>query len=170
MRKTVAWLRARAENVAALLFAAMFISFMLQVISRYIIQNPFSWTIEASQIAWLWIVFWGSGLLLRNDEHVRFDVLYGWVRPRTRRVFALISALAIVLAFAASLPASVDFVSFMRVERSGTLGIRLDYVFSVFVVFAAAIIVRYALYAVGIARGADPDDGTSGGGGADRSA
>jgi len=154
---TVLWLRARAENVAAILFAAMFLSFMIQIISRYIFQNPYSWTIEASLIAWLWIVFWSAGFLLNNRDHVRFDVLYGWVRPGTRRVFALISVIAIVLAFAISLPANIDFVTFMRIERSGSLGIRLDYIFCVYVIFAVAILVRYGLYTVRIARGADPD-------------
>lgn len=157
MRKTVAWLRAKAENVAVIFFAAMFLSFLLQIISRYILQDPYSWTIEASLIAWLWIVFWGSGFLLNNRDHVRFDMLYAWVRPGTRRVFALISVVAIVLAFVVSLPATVGYVTFMRVERSGTLGIRLDYIFSVYIVFALAIIARYALYAIRITRGADPD-------------
>jgi hypothetical protein len=45
----------------------------------------------------------------------------------------------------------------MRIERSGTLGIRLDYIFSVYIVFALAIIARYTLYAIRITRGADPD-------------
>jgi TRAP-type C4-dicarboxylate transport system permease small subunit len=159
MRRIAAALRAVAENVAVILFAAMFGSFMLQIVSRYVLQDPYGWTIEASQIAWLWIVFWGSGFLLRNADHVRFDVLYGWVRPGVRRVFALISALAIVAAYAVSLPATWDYVAFMRVERSGTLGIRLDHVFSVYVVFAVAVVARYALYLWRVARGADPDEG-----------
>jgi TRAP-type C4-dicarboxylate transport system permease small subunit len=155
--RAAAWLRARAENVAALLFAAMFLAFMLQIFSRYVLQDPYGWTVEASLIAWLWIVFWGSGLLIENREHVRFDLLYAWSGRRTRRVFALISVVAIALSFAASLPATIDFVAFMRVERSGTLGIRLDLVFSVYVVFAAAVIARYAVHAIRILRGADPD-------------
>ena len=158
MNKTAAWLRARAEDVAATLFAAMFLSFMIQIVSRYIFNDPYSWTIEASLIAWLWIVFWCSGFLLNNRDHVRFDVLYGWVRPAVRRIFALISVAAIVLAFATSLPANYEFVTFMKIERSGTLGIRLDYIFSVYIVFAVAVLVRYALYLFRIARGEDPEE------------
>jgi len=157
MGRAAACLRAVADNVAVILFAAMFGSFMLQIVSRYVLHDPYGWTIEASQIAWLWIVFWGSGLLLRNADHVRFDVLYGWVRPGTRRVFALVSAACIVAAYAVSLPATIDYVTFMRIERSGTLGIRLDYIFSVYVLFAVAVVARYALHGVRTARGADPD-------------
>ena len=165
MKKAGAWLRARAENVAAMLFAAMFLSFMIQVVSRYVLNDPYGWTIEASLIAWLWIVFWCSGFLLNNRDHVRFDVLYGWVSPGTRRVFALISVVAIVLGFAVSLPANYDFVTFMKIERSGTLGIRLDYIFSVYIIFAVAVLVRYALYTYQIARGRDPEEVMNQGGG-----
>lgn len=157
MHRVGAWLRARADNVAALLFAALFLSFMLQIISRYVLRDPYGWTIEASLIAWLWIVFWGSGFLIDNRDHVRFDLFYVRAGPRLRRVFALISVAAIALAFAASLPATSDFVAFMRVERSGTLGIRLDLLFSVYVIFAVAVIARYAFYAMRMLRGADPD-------------
>jgi len=45
-----------------------------------------------------------------------------------------------------------------RGERSGTLGIRLDYIFSIYIVFAVAVLVRYGLYALRIARGGDPDE------------
>lgn len=166
MRAVVSWLRARAEDVAAIIFAAMFLSFMIQIVSRYILNDPYGWTIEASLIAWLWIVFWCSGFLLNNRDHVRFDVLYGWVRPGIRRVFALISVASIVLAFAISLRANVDFVTFMKIERSGTLGIRLDYIFSIYIVFAVAVLVRYALYAYRIVRGQDPEQVMNQGGAA----
>ena len=46
----------------------------------------------------------------------------------------------------------------MKIERSGTLLIRLDYIFSVYIVFAVAVLVRYTLYAYWILRGRDPDD------------
>ena len=42
-----------------------------------------------------------------------------------------------------SLPAVVDYVTFMKVESSAYLKIRFDWLFSIYVVFAVAIIVRY---------------------------
>jgi C4-dicarboxylate transporter, DctQ subunit len=46
--------------------------------------------------------------------------------------------------FAMSLPATVSYVAFMKVESSSYLKIRLDILFSVYVVFVVAVIVRYA--------------------------
>ncbi len=45
--------------------------------------------------------------------------------------------------YAASLPATISYVTFMKVERTAYLKIRFDYLFSIYVIFAVAIIVRY---------------------------
>ena len=157
MKRVLDRLAAGADGVAVALFTAMFACFIIQIVSRYVLNDPYSWTIEGSLIAWLWIVFWCGAFLLNNRDHVRFDMLYAWVRPGVRKVFALISVVAIIAAFAVSLPATVDYVTFMKVERSGTLGIRFDLLFAIYPVFAVAIIVRYVTYGVKIARGGDPD-------------
>lgn len=149
--------RRLAESVAAGLLAALFIFFIVQIASRYVFNRPLGWTTEACLIAWLWLVFWGAGLLVTNREHVRFDVLAAVLDKRGRRVAAVIAGLFIVGTFALQLPAAYDFVSFMGIERSGTLRIPLNVVFSVFVLFAVGVVVRQAYYLFRLLRGADPD-------------
>lgn len=148
-------MRAIAENVAAALLAAMFAAFMLQIVSRYVLNNPLGWTLEVCLTTWLWLVLWGGGLILNERDHVRFDIIYQYVRPGTRRVFAILSALTLVAAMAVSLPASLDYITFYEIKSSSILGIRLDIVFSVYAVFAVALIVRYLIRAWHLARGAD---------------
>jgi len=147
--------RVIAENVAAALLAVMFAAFMLQIVSRYVLNNPLGWTLEVCLTAWLWLVLWGGGMILQERDHVRFDILYQSVRPGARRVFAILSAVTLVIAMAAALPASLDYVTFYEIKSSSTLGIRLDFVFSVYAVFAVALIVRYALRTWHLLRGAD---------------
>jgi C4-dicarboxylate transporter DctQ subunit len=142
MRKTLAWLKARADNVSAALLAAMFAAFVLQIFTRYVMNNPLSWTQEVCLTTWLWLVLWGSAFSLTERDQVRFDVLYHWVGYRTRRWFAIASAIALFAGFAASFPASLDYILFYKIKKSPTLGIRLDIVFSVYAVFAAAVIIR----------------------------
>jgi C4-dicarboxylate transporter, DctQ subunit len=144
MASRFAWLKARAEDVSAALIAAMFLAFMLQIVSRYLFNHPIEWTLEASLTTWLWAVFWGSAFCMRNNDHVRFDMLYYAVGHRTRRVFALISALAIVVAFAAALPRTWDFVSFLFIKKSATLRWPLGYVFMIYIVFMVATVLLYA--------------------------
>ena len=56
---------------------------------------------------------------------------------------ALVTAGALVTIYLFSLPAVVDYVTFMKVQESSYLDIRFDLLFSIYVVFAVACIVRY---------------------------
>ena len=48
--------------------------------------------------------------------------------------------------------------AFMKVESSSYLKIRLDVLYSVYVVFAVAVIVRYAWSVVSLIRGEPPEE------------
>lgn len=164
MKKVLSFLHRRAEDVAVALLAAMFSAFILQIFSRYVVREPLGWTLEACLLAWLWLIFWSAAFLVRDREHVRFDIMYVSATPKIRRVFAFISATALVAAFAVSFPATYDFISFMKIEKSSTLGIRLDYVFGIYLIFAAVIVLRYSWRAIKAARGsALEDQGTNSG-------
>jgi len=137
------WLRRRAENLAAAMLAVMFAAFIIQIVFRYLLNFPVGWTNEISVIMWLWLVLFGSAFVVRESEEIRFDIFYGAVGPRARRVMTLIFATALVGLFALSLPAVIDYVAFMKVEKSAYLKIRFDWLYSIYVVFAMAMIVRY---------------------------
>ena len=159
MKATLAWLHRRADNVAVGLLTAMFLSFVLQIFTRYVINHPLGWTLEACLMSWLWVVFWGSAFVVEDRDHVKFDILYTHVGRGMRRIFALIAALAIAAGFATSFAGTIDYVTFMKIEKSSMLRIRLDYVFSVYGIFAVAIVLRYGWRAVQLIRGRDPDAG-----------
>lgn len=157
MRRLGEWLGHGAEAVAGGLLAATFLAFVVQVVFRYVLNAPLSWTLEACLTLWLWLVFWGCAFLLGPHDHVSFDVLYEACNRPVRRVMALISALAITIAFAVSLPATWSFISFYSIKDSATLGIRMDYVFSIYGLFAVATILRYGWRVVCLLRGDSPD-------------
>jgi C4-dicarboxylate transporter DctQ subunit len=161
--ETVRWLRRRAENVAALLLLVMFLSFMLQIVARYVFNYPLGWTDEVSVLAWVWCTLWGAAFVLRERDEVRFDVFYSAVSERTRCVFTVITGVATILLFAIALPAVIAYVTFLKVERSAYLGVRLDYLYSIYVVFAVAVIVRYAALTWAALRGRAPDTSLGGG-------
>lgn len=147
------WLRARAENVAAGLLAAMFLTFILQIFTRYVINHPLGWTVEGCLTLWLWLVFWTAAFVLEDRDHVRFDLLQGSTTLRLQRILALVSAVAIAGGLLAALPATLDYITFYKIKRSSTLRIRLDIVFSIYGVFAVAVIAAYGLRAWALIRG-----------------
>jgi len=137
------WLRRRAENVAVILLATVFVSFAMQIIYRYLLGWPVGWTIEVSTLAWVWLVLWGAAFVVGEQDEIRFDIIYSVVSHRTRRVLTLVTSIALIILFTISFPAVVDYVTFMRVERASYIDVRLDYLFSVYLLFAAAAIIRH---------------------------
>ena len=155
--KAGAWLRRRAENVAAALLAVMFAAFIVQIVFRYVFNFPIGWTSELSVITWLWLVLWGAAFVVKESEEIRFDLIHGAVGRRTRLLIGIITGLSIVALYAASLPATVSYVSFMKVEKTSYLKIRFDLLFSIYVLFTVAIIARYLWILSHLLRGKDPE-------------
>jgi TRAP-type C4-dicarboxylate transport system permease small subunit len=133
-----------AEAILAAMLAVMFLAFIVQIVFRYLLGLPTGWTSELTVIMWIWLVLWGSAFVLRNDEEIRFDLIYGAAGRRTRRVMAALSALALIGLYLFSLPAVVDYVTFMKVQASSYLKIRFDLLYSIYVLFAVAAIARFA--------------------------
>jgi C4-dicarboxylate transporter DctQ subunit len=158
LRSIGPWLAARAENVAAAMLGAMFLAFLLQIAFRYLIGLPIGWTHELSASLWVWLVLWGAAFVITEREEIRFDIIYGAVGPGPRRFMCVITAVALVALYLVSLPAVVDYVTFMKVQRTAYLKIRFDLLFSIYIVFAVAVIIRYIWLAWQALRGVAPDE------------
>jgi TRAP-type C4-dicarboxylate transport system permease small subunit len=141
--KAAGWLERRAENVMAGLLGLMFVAFLIQIVFRYFFGFPVGWTSEVTVASWLWLVLWGSAFVLKENEEVRFDLLYFAVGRRGRRVMGILAAVALVALYGMSFPATWSYVTFMKVERSSYLHIRLDWMYSIYLLFVVAVIVRY---------------------------
>jgi TRAP-type C4-dicarboxylate transport system permease small subunit len=161
MQKTkmlAGWLLKGAEGVLAAMLAAMFFTFVLQIFSRYVLNQPFGWTLEVCLTLWLWLVFWGNAFVVRHDEHVMFDVLYHAVRPGTRRIFALLGAASIVIGLGISLYPTWDFIDFLKIKKSAILKIPMRTIFSIYLIFLLSAIVVYGLQFVRILRKGLPEE------------
>lgn len=159
-----AWIQRRSENLIATLLGVMFVAFMVQIVFRYFFGLPTGWSTELSLLCWLWMVLWGAAFALKEKDEIRLDLLLGVVGPRTRRALAAGVALATVVLYGMSLPAATRYVAFMKVERSSYLDIRLDWVYSVFVIFTVAIVLRYLWLLLGAVRGTGDEDAGGGAG------
>ena len=152
-----AFMARRAENLLALMLGAMFLVFLVQIVFRYLLNFPIGWTHEISVILWLWLVLFGAGFVLRESEEIRFDIIYGAVGPGPRRIMALITATALVVLYVISLPAMVDYVAFMKVERTAYLKLPFNWVYAIYIAFAVAAIARYLWLCARALRGKAPE-------------
>jgi len=134
---------ALCEALCAAMLAAMFATFLLQIFSRYVMQEPFGWTLELCLTLWIWIVFLGNAFIVRDRDHVTFDIVYLMAPYRIRQILALLSAAAIAAGMVWSFLPTLDYIEFMGIRKSATLKIPMNIVLSVYMVFMVAVIVRY---------------------------
>ena len=153
------WLHRRAENISVALLGTMFFVFLLQIIFRYFFVKPLSWSEEVCLSCWLWGVLWGAGVVSSDDDEIRMDIIYNAVSENVRRVFKVITSVALVLLLLISLPASWDYVSFMKVERTASLRIPINYLYSVYIIFAVGCIIRHCLLLWETVRGKSIESG-----------
>ena len=151
------WLRRRAENISAALLLIMFLCFIVTIVARYVFNYPLGWTEEASLITWIWCTLWGAVFILRERDEVRFDIFYSSLSDKARCVCTVITGIAAIVLFAIALPAVVSYVTFLKVERSAYLGIRLDYLYSIYILFSIGVVVRYVALVRRALQGHPPD-------------
>ena len=156
-RRSVDRMREAVGVVVALLLGVMFLAFMYGIIFRYLFNLPVGWASELSVFVWMWFTLLGTALWLKESEEIRFDLVSGSLPPAGRRIVGIIVSLAAVVLFGMSLPASWSYVTFMKVESASYLKIRLDILYSIYIIFAVAVIIRYAWTAWDLIRGEVPE-------------
>ena len=164
------------EAAAAALMAAMFLTFVLQIAVRYTARIPaiadavpllepalYGWTLELCLALWVWIVFLGCAFVVREEDHVTFDILSGAVPSGVRRLFLIAGGLAIAAGLLLAIEPTWDKFRILRLKRTATLGdlfgswIRMRDIYAVYIVFLVAVGLRYAWIVLNAVRGRLPE-------------
>lgn len=152
------WLRLGANHVLVLMMVTMFVSFVLQILFRYVFNKPVAWTEEVCVLMWIWGILWGASFVMRDREDIRFDVLTSHVPRGVKRGFTIVASAAAVVILLVSLPSAWSYVTFMAIEDSAALGIRMDLFFSIYIPFVLAMVVRHTWIVVDAFRNRLYDD------------
>lgn len=79
--------------LAGLLLVFIMLSVCLDVIMRYFLDRPQVWVTEVIECLLLYITFLGSAWLLREEGHIKVDVVLNRVGRRTGALFGIISSI-----------------------------------------------------------------------------
>jgi len=90
MNNIFKWLQKTSNFIIASMLAVLFFTFLFQIFSRYILRSPFGWTLELCLILWVWIVFFGCAFLVREKDHVRFNLLYSASSQKAKFIMSII--------------------------------------------------------------------------------
>jgi len=80
-------------RTVSFLVVPMIVIMVLEVVLRYFFTAPTIWALEATQILFGFMFMLGAGYTLKEDGHIRVEIAYNLVSPRTQsgmKIFALI--------------------------------------------------------------------------------
>jgi TRAP-type C4-dicarboxylate transport system permease small subunit len=146
------WLRRGADAVGVGLFAALFLTFIVQITARFVFDRPLPWTDELAVILYVWVILWAAAFMVPARDHVVFDLVYNAMGPRTRRGMLLAGSVMAGSLAAYALPGSWDYVRFMAREGTPVLGVPFVWVFVPFVLLLLALAVRSVLEVAALLR------------------
>lgn len=139
-----------SKIIAATLLAALFVTFLLQIFSRYVLNSPFGWTLELCRILWVWIVFFCCAFLVQEKDHVKFNLIYSASSNKAKFIMSIVSCLSIVAIMGWALLPTMDYIDWMKMRKTSTVRfpitgekIKLSYVFSIYGIFMISLIVHY---------------------------
>ncbi len=122
------------EYLTALTMGILVIDVTWQVITRFVLKNPSSWTEELATYLLIWVGLLGAAVALHRGAHLGIDYFVGKFHPKNRlltEMFVYVS----VLTFSASVLLVGGFQLVLETFQLGQIapatGIQLGYVYLV---------------------------------------
>jgi len=147
-----------------LLMAVMVIDVTWQVVSRFILRSPSSFTEELAGFLLIWIGLLGAAYGFRTRAHLGIDILVERLTGVRRRA-AEVAAHTLVLLFAVTTMVGGGLrlvgLAFELDQISAAMGLRMGFVYLVLPV-SGALIVLFSLEAIVRGLGGEPRAGGSG--------
>jgi TRAP-type C4-dicarboxylate transport system permease small subunit len=88
------------ENLAALFMGGLLFVLFLQVFTRYVLNDPLSWTEEAARYIYVYVVFLGASAAISDRSHVGIDYFAKALPIRAQWIVSLLVNLAILFVLA----------------------------------------------------------------------
>ncbi len=169
------WFLRLTEGIAALLLAAIFLTFLAQIFARYISElawlmpipvisnwmasvEPLGWTVNLISLLWVWAVFFGCSFIVRETNHVTFDILYLSLPPIWKKVFTFIGIGAVLAILIWSFPATWEAIMANRLKELKKIQtlrvpitgdkIAVKWLFFTYILFMIVLTLRYGWHLI----------------------
>jgi len=136
------------EWMLVAIFALLVLDVLIQVGSRYILGQSFSFTEELARFALIWLSILGAAYLTGKNEHLYMDFLFVkldvkkkiWFTKVTQILIAVFSIVVLVIG-----GANLSYITLVLGQLSPALGVPIAYVYMI-VPFSGLLILFYSIY------------------------
>ena len=147
MKKLIGFLDSTMKGGVILSTAVMTLTCALQVLSRYLLPHPFSWTEEVARYAFIYWSFLGASYVVRLNGHLGMDVVVN-VLPKKLRLWTQKIVFVITLAFMALVTVEGVRITFSQIGQEGIMvPISMAWIYAV-VPFTGFVMSLYLIYLI----------------------
>lgn len=98
----------------------------IQVIGRYIFKETPFWTEEVSRFLFVYLIAFGSGLVVKHKGYVNLDVLSSLMPVKIQKVMAIMVNALVIGFMAIFFMESLDLVDKVQFQHSPVLGLSMS--------------------------------------------
>ncbi|RPA67229.1 TRAP transporter small permease [Cyclobacteriaceae bacterium YHN15] len=141
--KIVAWM-------LITLMGLMVLNVSWQVLSRYVVQNPSSFTDELSRYMLIWLGMLGAAYVAGQNQHLAIDILPNKMSGKPKmKLLVLISSLVLLFALIAMVlgGSNLVYITYILDQKSATLQIPLAYIYTI-IPISGLLVVYYQIFQI----------------------
>ncbi len=123
----VRWLVAVERALSAALLLMILGTMSAQVVARYVLHAPISWSEEWARFVLIWLAFLAAAMVMAEGQHIAVDLLSRWLGNKGKRRLECFWNGVVVLACLVLLVGGFRFVWGVGLVGSPALGISRSY-------------------------------------------
>jgi len=114
-------------------FAIIVIVVNFQIFFRFILKNPLSWSMEISQLSFIYLAIFGGGLALINNEFTKVEFFLNLISKRMRKIFEILGNILIFIFFIIAGYKSEELINQAKITVNVTpaLAIPMAYIYRI---------------------------------------
>jgi TRAP-type C4-dicarboxylate transport system permease small subunit len=141
--KIIAWM-------LIILMGLMVLNVSWQVLSRYVVQNPSSFTDELSRYMLIWLGMLGAAYVAGQNQHLAIDILPNKLSGKPKmKLLILINSLVLLFALIGMVlgGSNLVYITYILEQKSATLQIPLAYVYTI-IPISGLLVVYYQIFQI----------------------
>jgi TRAP-type transport system small permease protein len=136
------------RGLLALLLGTLTVCVFLQVLVRFAFKFPLPWTEEVSRLAFVYSIFVGATLAVRENDHISVDFLLAVLPAGVRRVVRLVGTVLVATFLVAMTWQGIVFVQATGVQMTPVLQVPFRSLYVVIPLSGALMLLYLVLGAI----------------------
>lgn len=128
------------DAISVIIVCVICFTVLFQVLSRFILKVPLSWTEELSRFALIWLTFIAASVALRGDGHFAIDVVSHHLTAKTKRIHEIAILVSMLIYLVLILYTGLQLLPIAQMQESAALDVHMGYVYLSIPVGAALMI------------------------------